>query len=169
MSTVRRDLQPEDALFLASAFPGYNKINGSNMPVSGLYYDGITSETAHWRLAALAYGSGDITVTVYWYSDISVTGTVVFEAAVAAITPNTDTQDVETDSYATAVNNSDTHLGTTIQRLHSFDIVLTGASLDSIAAADLATFKLARLPANASDGMIGDAVVTMVTLAYSDT
>jgi hypothetical protein len=166
MATVRTFLAPEGALPLASAFPQYTKINGTNMPVSGLAYDTTTAETMHWQFPILSYGSGNITATVYWYADTATSGGVVFESAIRAVTANTDTQDIETDAYATATNATQTHLGTTGQRLHSFDIVVS--NLDAVANLDLVTFRLGRLPANASDTMTGDAIVVAVVLSYSD-
>lgn len=167
MATVKHILMPDEAQFQTTAFPQYLKAPGTSMPVTGLGYDATTSETAHWRLVALDYGSGNLTLSVYWYADTATSGAVVFEAAIAAITANTDTQDVETDAYATATNATDTHLGTTGQRLHEFDIIIS--NLDGLAADDMVTLKLTRLPANASDTMTGDAIVTGCVLAYSDT
>jgi hypothetical protein len=167
MATVRREFAPEEALFLASAFPQYTKINGTNMPVSGLAYDATTSELAHWQFVIMSYGSGNITATIYWYADTASTNAVVWECALRAITANTDTQDVETDAYATATNATDTHLGTTGQRLHSQDVVIS--NLDSVANLDFCTVRVARLPANAGDTMAGDAILTALVLSYSDT
>lgn len=167
VATVRQWLAPEGAQFLATAFPQFTKINGTAFPVSALAYDATTAETAHWRFAALNYGSGNLTLTVYWYADTASSNGVVFEAAIAAITANTDTQDTETKAYATATNATDTHLGTTGQRLHNFDIVIS--NLDSIAANDWVSLKLGRLPANASDTMTGDCLIVGCMLAYSDT
>lgn len=167
MATVRRWLAPEEAHFLASAFPQFTKVNGTAFPVSGLAFDATTSEAAHWRSPAFSYGSGNLTLSVYWYADTASSGGVVWEACIAAITPNTDTQDIETKAYATATNAADTHLGTTGQRLHSVDITIS--NLDNLAADDYVSLKLARLPANASDTMTGDAIVVGCLLAYSDT
>lgn len=166
MGTVRMVLPPEEALFLASTFPQYLKINGTNMPVSGLAYDGTTSELAYWQFPILSYGSGNITATVYWYADTATSGGVVWECAIRALTADTDTQDIETDAFATATNATDTHLGTTGQRLHIQDVVIS--NLDSVANLDLVTLRLARLPANAADTMTGDAICVAVVLAYSD-
>lgn len=167
MATVRMVLSPEDALFLASAFPQYTKINGTNMPVSGLAFDATNSEACHWQFPILSYGSGNITATIYWYADTASANGVVFECQLRAVTANTDSQDIETDAYATATNASDTHLGTTGQRLHNFDVVVS--NLDSVANLDLCTLRLARLPANASDTLTGDTIVVAVVLSYSDT
>jgi hypothetical protein len=103
---------------------------------------------------------------VFWYADTATSGDVIFEAQIAAITPNTDTQDIETKALATATNATDTHLGTTGQRLHSVDI--TVSNLDSLAAGDYVTLRLARDANNASDTMTGDALVVKVVVTYSD-
>lgn len=167
MATVRMVLAPEDALFLATAFPQYSKINGTNMPVSGLAFDGTTSELCHWQFPILSYGSGNLTLTVLWYADTATSGGVVWEGTIRALTPDADTQDIETDAYATATNVADTHLGTTGQRLHTCAITIS--NLDSVANLDLVTVRLARLPANASDTMTGDAIMVAGILSYSDT
>lgn len=166
MSTIRREFAPEGALMLASAFPQYAKPNGTNMPVSGLAFDGTNSELCHWQFVILSYGSGNLTATVYWYADTATSGGVVWECALRALTPDSDTQDIETDAYATATNVADTHLGTTGQRLHQAQVTIS--NLDSVAALDLCTLRLARLPANASDTMTGDAIVSSLVLSYSD-
>lgn len=166
MATVYRELAPEEAQFLATAFPQFVKNNGTAFPVTSLAYDATTSEAAYWKLAAFNYGSGNITCDVLWYADTASTGAVVWQAAVAAITPNTDSQDVETKALATAQQATDTHLGTVGQRLHSVTVTVT--NLDSVAAGDVVWLKLARLPADAGDTMTGDALVLAVWLSYSD-
>lgn len=166
MATVRQVLLPDAAQFAASAFPGLNRVYGTNFPVLSLAYDATTSELAYWRISPLNYGSGNLTATVEWYADTASSGGVVWEAAIAAITPNADTQDVETKAFATATNVADTHLGTTGQRLHSADVAIS--NLDSLAAGDALWLRIARLPANASDTMTGDALLIAVILSYSD-
>lgn len=167
MATVYRELAPEEAQFLATAFPQFVKNNGTAFPVSGLAYDTTTAETAHWRFVMLNYGSGNLTLTVYWYADTASSGAVVFSAAIAAITPDTDTQDVETKAYATATQTTDTHLGTTGQRVHQFAITIS--NLDSVTTSDWVAMKVGRLPADAGDTMTGDAVIIGLVLSYSDT
>jgi hypothetical protein len=166
VATVRMAIAPEDALFLGAAFPQYTKINGTNMPVSGLAFDATTSELAHWQFPILSYGSGNLTLTIYWYADTASSGGVVWEATIRAVTPDADTQDVETDAYATATNVADTHLGTVGQRLHTCAVTIS--NLDALANLDLVTLRVARLPANASDTMTGDAILAAGILSYSD-
>lgn len=169
MATVSLFLQPEEAQFLASNFPAYVKANGTNFPVSGLAYDASTDEAAFWRFVSSNYGSGNITLTIFWYADTASSANVVWEAQLSAITPNTDSQDVETDGLATLNFVQDTHLGTTGQRVHSCDITIS--NLDSIAAGDLCHLRIARDAngTNATDDMTGDAILVGAVLSYSDT
>ncbi|MGH7178542.1 MAG: hypothetical protein ACREJC_14290, partial [Tepidisphaeraceae bacterium] len=101
------------------------------------------------------------------YADTASTGDVIFCAQLGAITTNTDTQDIETKALATAQTVTDTHLGTTGQRLHTVD--LTISNLDSIAAGDWCVLRLYRDADAAGDTMAGDASVTLISLSYSDT
>jgi hypothetical protein len=169
MATVSQTLLPEEAQFLAASFPAYVKTNGSNFPVSGLAYDATADEAAFWKFIADNYGSGNLTIRIFWYADTATSGSVIWEAQIAAITPNTDSQDVETDGLATLNFVSDAHIGTTGQRVHSCDITLS--NLDSIAAGDLVHIRIAR-DANGTSGtddMTGDAVLIAAQVLYSDT
>lgn len=167
MATVKHTFLPEEAQFLASAFPAYIKINGTNFPVSGLAFDAAADEAAFWKFIAQNYGSGNITVNIYWYADTATSGDVIFDAQIAAITGNTDTQDIETKAFAAVNSVTDTHLGTTGQRLHVATITIS--NLDSIAADDLVFLRINRDANNAADTMTGDAIVVAVELTYSDT
>jgi hypothetical protein len=93
--------------------------------------------------------------------------TVVWSCAIAAITPDTDTQDVETDTLATEQTVTDTHLGTTGQRVHTCSI--TVSNLDSIAANDLVFLRISRNATSGSDTLAGDAILLSAILEYSDT
>lgn len=167
MATVYQFLQPGEAQFLAANFPALTKTNGTNFPVLGLAYDATTDEAAFWRFVATNYGSGNITLTIYWYADTASSGNVVWEAQLSAITANTDSQDVETDALATLNFVQDAHLGTTGQRVHSAAITLS--NLDSLAASDLCHLRVAR-DANgtsATDDMTGDAILLGVLVSYT--
>lgn len=166
-STIKHTLLPEEAQFLATLFPAYSKVNGTNFPVSGLAFDAAADEFAYWKLIAQNYGSGNLTVNIEWYADTASSGDVIFDAAIAAITPNTDSQDVETKAFATVNSVTDTHLGTTGQRLHLCTITIS--NLDSLAADDVVWFRLSRDANNGSDTMTGDAIVVAVEITYSDT
>lgn len=167
MAIVYQQLLPEEAQYLASAFPQYQKTNGSNFPVSTLFYDAASEEKAYWKLVAQNYGSGNLTLTVYWYADTATSGDVIWGCKISAITPNSDTQDIETDGLATQQTATDTHLGTTGQRLHSIDITIS--NLDSLANGDVVHLEISRLGNNGSDTMTGDAGLVLAQLSYSDT
>jgi hypothetical protein len=167
MATVNQTLLAEEAQFLSSAFPQTLKTNGTNFPVYGLAFDAATDETAYWKFLADNYGSGNLTVDIFWYADTATSGDVIFDVGVAAITPNTDSQDIETKAFATVNSVTDTHLGTTGQRLHTATV--TVSNLDSLAAGDYVMLKLNRDANNASDTMTGDAIVVAMRVSYSDT
>lgn len=168
MATVYLDLAMESAQFLSTNFPQMVK-NGTNFPVLGLSYDAATDEAAFWRFVATSYGSGNLTLDLYWYADTATSANVVWEAQLAAITADTDSGDVETKALATLNFVQDTHLGTTGQRLHKCSITIS--NLDSIAAGDECWLRIAR-DANgtsATDDMTGDAILVGAVLSYSDT
>lgn len=167
MATVSIVLNPGDAALPTSNPAAPIQPQGTNFPVPGLAFDATTQETAFFYFPAISYGSGNLSVEVEWYADTASTNGVTFGASLACITPNTDSQDIETDAFATENTASDTHLGTTGQRLHSFTI--TVSNLDSIAAGDYVVLRLRRVPADASDTMTGDCIVTRVIVSYSDT
>lgn len=166
MGTVRVALDPGAARFGGSSFPGLSLVQGTNFPVFSLAFDASSTERAYWKVPLLNYGSGNITCTVEWYADTASSGGVTWETALAAITPNTDTTDVETKAFATANTATDTHLGTTGQRVHTVDVTIS--NLDGVAAGDVVWLRVSRLPADAGDTMTGDAMLLGLTLAYSD-
>ena len=168
MATVSIALSPGDAALPTSNPAAPVQPQGTNFPVPGLAFDGTTQETAYFYFPAISYGSGNVSVEVEWYADSGTTDAITFGASLAAITPNTDTTDIETKAFATENTASDSHLGTTAQRLHSFTI--TVSNLDSLAAGDWVCLRLRRVPADGGDTMTGiDAIVTRVIVSYSDT
>lgn len=171
MGDVEQYLTPEEAHFVtaSSGVPQFAINQGTNFPVSGLAFDTTTAETAYWKFGPVAYGSGSITCDILWYADTSTTSThgVAWQVALAAITPGTDTTNVETKAFATAQSAS-TDLGSTdAQKLMKTTVTIT--NLDSIAAGDEAWLKVTRLVSDSGDDLTGDAILTSVRLAYSDT
>jgi hypothetical protein len=166
MANVNLQLDPGAAQFLSTAFPALQKL-GTNIPVISLAYDAASDEAAFWEFRAVNYASGNVTVSVDWYADTATSGDVVWEVQLAAITPNSDTQDVETKALATANSATDTHLGTTGQRLHRIDV--TVSNLDSLAADDAVWVRIARDANNAADTMTGDALLVGAMVSYLST
>lgn len=169
MATVRQYLSPEEAAFAATAFPAYKVNAGTNFPVTGLAFDGAgsTIERAYWKFEPMSYGSGNITCDIIFYNDLSTAGACVWEVCLAAISPDTDTQDVETKSFATAQTVTKSHPGTTAQRLQRATISIS--NLDSIAAGDEVWLRVSRLQTDAGDTSTADMILTSVRLSYSDT
>lgn len=167
MGTTRQPLDVGAALFPSSNPAAPVLVQGTNFPVPGLAFDASTQESALWTLRAANYGSGNLTLNFLWYADTASSGDVKFDAAIAAITPDTDTQDIETKAFATATTVTDSHLGTTGQRVHQASITIS--NLDSLANGDLVALRLRRVAADAADTMTGDAIVTDLELSYSDT
>lgn len=167
MATVSLALAPEEAAFQTSSFPAFVRNNGTSLPVTGLAFDASATEYGYWKLAPFGYGSGNITADLNWYADTATSGVVRWEAALAAITADVDTTDVETKAFATVQTVDDTHLGTTGQRLHKATITIS--NLDSVAAGDECWLRVGRIGGNAADTMAGDAILTSIRLSYSDT
>lgn len=166
MATVYQTLDPGAAQFLSTSFSALVK-NGSNFPVVGLAFDAASDEAAFWLFRAINYGSGNVTVAIDWYADTATSGDVIWGVQLAAITTDTDTQDVETKALATANTVTDTHLGTTGQRLHRASV--TVSNLDSLAANDDVWIRIYRDADAAGDTMTGDAILVLATVSYSDT
>lgn len=169
MATVKTELDVWGDVPPTSNHPTKDVITGSNFPVRCLDFDAATDETTYYVFNALSYGSGNITVRVQWYADTGSSGNVVWGAALAAITPNTDTTDIETKAFGTVATVQDTHLGTTNQRLHEAEITIS--SLDSVASGDWCVLKLYRDADGtaATDDMSGDACLVGLVLEWSDT
>ena len=167
MGTVRHVFERGDASYPTSNPATPVRAQGTNFPVGGIAFDATTQETCFFKFPAIAYGSGNVTVTLEWEADTASSGGITYGASLAAITPNVDTQDIETKAFATENTASDTHLGTTGQRQHSFAV--TVSNLDSLAADDEVYLRIRRVPADGGDTMTGDAIITRVIVTYSDT
>jgi hypothetical protein len=162
MALVYIPLRPGDALPLAANFAAYLKTNGTNIPIAGLAFDATTSEASFWSFRAVNYASGNLTLSIDWYADTATSGTVTWAAQIAAITPDTDSQDIETDALATVQSVTDTHLGTTGQRVHRCSVTIS--NLDSLAQDDLVFLKIAR---DIADTMTGDSIMVMAVISYT--
>lgn len=167
MATVRREFGPGDAVYPTSNPAAPIMMQGTNFPVPGIAFDATTQETCFFMFAAESYGSGNLTLRLQWYADTATAEDVVWGVSLAAITPNSDTQDIETKAFATEVTQQDTHLGTTGQRLH--EVTLTLNQLDSIANGDWCCLRVRRVPGDANDDLAGDAILVKIVLEYSDT
>lgn len=167
MATVYRELRPERATMKSSGFPTTSKASGTNLAAFSLAFDPTTINEAFWCFPMIRYGSGNLTLEIYWYATSATTGTVRWGAAISAITADTDTQDILTDAFATELTVDDAHLGTTARRLHKATITIS--NLDSVANGDVVVLRLRRVANHANDTMTGYANLRMMVLSYSDT
>lgn len=167
MATTNIELNVKAADLRTTLFPQWVRRNGTNIPVAGWAFDAGLDEGIYFRFVARKYGSGNVTVDVDWYADTASANSIVLGAALAVITPDTDSQDVETDALAAEATVTDTHLGTVGKRLHRATITIT--ALDSLAANDHVVLRVRRIGSSGSDNMAGDAIVTYVGVSYSDT
>lgn len=167
MATVTQTFSPRDAIPASSNGAAHDVLAGTNYPVPALAFDAGTDETVFFYSHAINYGSGNLTINIDWYADTASSGDVIWGAQLAAITQDTDSQDIETKAFAAAQTVTDTHLGTTGQRLHR--AVLTLSNLDSLAANDWFALKIYRDADAGGDTMTGDALLVGVVVTYSDT
>jgi hypothetical protein len=158
------EFSARDGELRTTAFPGLVQANGTSIPVMAYAFDSASEEALFFRFRASDYTSGNVQVDLDWYADTATSGAVVWGAQLAAITPDTDTQDVETDALPTVTQVTDTHLGTVGQRLHRASITLTGAALDTLATGDHCVLRVARVSADAADTMTGDAILVSVSI-----
>lgn len=166
MATVAIYLTPENASVRSNqGFAQYVRFNGSDFAPSGLAFDGAgsTNEHAYWKFSPFRYISGNVVVGIRWYAESGTSGTVDWAAGVAAITPDTDTQDVETKTFPSVIGETDTHLGTTARRLHQCDITLS--NVDNMAAGDEVWLRILRAPS--TDTLTADAILTSVVISYT--
>lgn len=165
MATIVHQFNPRDGEARTNA-AAFVLVQGTNAPVPGLAFDADTDEDIFFRFTATGY-VGSPVLRIHWYADSASSGDVVWGCQIACITPNTDSQDIETDALATAQTVTDTHLGTTGQRLH--ETTITISNTDSLAAGDDVLVRLYRDANAGGDTMTGDAVVTRSAFEYSDT
>lgn len=167
MATVYLTFHPDSARFKATGFAAPVVAQGTNFPIAGLAFDAAADEEAYFSFRAINYASGNLTLDLEWYADTGTSGDVIWGCQIAAITPNTDTQDIETDALATVQTVTDTHLGTTGQRLHRATITIS--NLDSLAADDWVVLRIYRDADAAGDTMAGDAILALAALSYLST
>lgn len=163
MATIKHQFNARAMVPNSSNGARYKVVAGSNFSVMSIAF--AQNEIAVFPFKSVGYGSGNVTVNIFWYADTASSGDINMGASLACVTPNTDSDDVETKAFATENTATDTHLGTTGQRLHQMSI--TVSNLDSIAADDMCWLKLRRLSTSDTLGST-DILVTHVEATYSD-
>lgn len=165
--TTTLQFSPDAAIYLSSgAWPQLVHRDGTNFPVAFLGYDAAATERGYWYFIASGYTSGNLTATVFWNSESATSGDVMWEVAIAAVTPG-DAGSIEAESFGTAVNGTSTCLATTAKRLTSQTYTLTSGGLDSLAGGDYVCLRVSRLGGDGGDTMTGDANLELVTLSWT--
>lgn len=167
MATTIQWLDPLSArVFTTVNPPEMIQANGTNFPVNGYAFDGGASvEAMFFEVAVAAYGSGNLTVLVDFYTSATTLATV-WQGAISVTTPG-DAQSMLLDAFATASAASAVTSNSTANGPLRATITIT--NLDSIANNDRMTLKVFRDPGNAGDTNTSDAIAFGVWLTYSDT
>ena len=165
MATVKIPLDVTQAVPASTNGPQFAvAANGTRY----LAFDAATEETCIFPyIIAQSYGSGNLTLNIDWTAASATSGDVIWGAAIAAQTQNTDSEAADSYTLATAQTVTDTHLGTTATRVHR--TTLTISNLDSLAADDRLVLSFYRDADAGGDTMTGDAWLLALELTYSDT
>lgn len=162
-SVLMQYFPPEAALYPTSNYAQFKSINGSNFPINMLAFDASTDETVFFRGVANNFNLTGVEVRLRWYADTGTTGNCIWGVSLAAISPNLDSQDIETKALTPEQTITSVHLGTTGQRVQ--ESVLQMANIDSMADLDALILKITRKAS--SDTMTGDAFLLDVLVRSS--
>lgn len=167
VATTTLQLHPVEAGLPTLNPPALSDKHGANFTVKALSFDDTTDERCFWQLRALNFASVPMTVDIYWYTSSATGGSVVWEVAIAALTANDDSQDLETKTLAAADFIQQGHGGDTAKRVHRARVNVT--NLNSLARDDMLFLQLKRDAdgTNATDNLVGDAHVLLVVLQYA--
>lgn len=163
MASTPYILTPESAQLPSTNFPQLTTINSTER-IFVLAFDATTSETCQWRTVAPQGITGTWNAVITYCMASAVTGGVAFDVSVQAVSSG-DALDIDTStSFDTVNGGSDATVPGTAGYPKQFTITLT--NMDSIAAGDWVTFRLARDIADAADTATGDCYVLSVELRY---
>ena len=162
-SVLMQYFPPEAALYPTSNYAQFKSINGTNFPINMLAFDASTDETVFFRGVANNFNLTGVEVRLRWYADTGTTGNCIWGVSLAAISPNLDSQDIETKALTPEQTITSVHLGTTGQRVQ--ESVLQMANIDSMADLDALILKITRKAS--SDTMTGDAFLLDVLVRSS--
>jgi hypothetical protein len=139
----------------ATPTPMYSVYAFTDAAIFSIYYD----------LIVRSYGSGNLTLTLDWYTPAT-TNNCVWQAQIGAYTANTDTGAVSAKTFATA------NTATCAARANANSLArhtITISNLDSLATDDHILLRVFRDPANGSDNLGNTAFLMGLELSYSDT
>lgn len=140
----------------------------STLGLPYLAFDGGSTDevcTFHLRMPE-NYASAPV-LNVQWFGTSGTTsGNVVWGCDILAVTGNTDSGAIDSETFGTANTQQDAHLGTTGDRLH--DVAITLSNTDSLAADDYVILKFYRDASDTvNDTYAADANVAALSLEYT--
>lgn len=166
MAALSQTFDPKAANLFNTGMPTLVLQNGTNIPESGYAFDAATAQQIFIVLGADFYLSGNLTVSLDWYSDAgNVVGDVLWGVQIAALSSG-DAQSVLTDALATAQTNASTVNGTA-RGLRTGTVTVT--NLDSLAVDDRIQMRIYRDAAAGGDTMAGNAILTKIKVSYAST
>lgn len=145
----------------------------STLGLPYLAFDAATDEicTFHFRMPVNYDNTAAMTLNVQWFGTSGTTsGDVIWGCQILAVTGNTDGGAIDSETFGTANTVTDSHLGTTGDRLHDVALTISTANDDGLAADDYVILKFYRDADNASDTYNGaNANVVALSLEYTTT
>jgi len=128
-----------------------------------LEFDDTTSESMTWEaVLPRNYAGGGVTVTIFWLGKTATTGDVVWRAYFERHQAETD--DLDSDSYASAQTTTTTTAGTSGQIKLTAITFTDGAQMDSVGAGEHFRFKVDRNAGAGGDTMTGDAQIVGIEI-----
>jgi len=127
-----------------------------------LCFDDSTVEQVVFQgIAHTDLGAGNLTLSIYWAAATATSGDVVWNAAFEELDP--DVLDIDSDSFATAKEVTDTAPGTT-GYVTKATITFTIVQADNLSAGSPFRLLIKRDATNGSDTLVGDACILRVAL-----
>lgn len=171
MAEVVQVMRPESAAFHPSVAAAQlvTMAGSGNVPVLALFFDPTTPEAAFFafRAVALQVGGGDVSVDLTWASVGTPTGNVVWGAALLAVTPELDANDLITgETFASEQTVLDVNLSSPPLRLHRCTVSIPQAATDSLQPNDFVVLRVRRVADNGADTLGTDAALVEVAVRY---
>lgn len=166
MATASIFLPATSAILGVATSAIFTTTTGTTPVVPVLEFDASTDQQAYFLTQLPAYSSA-LTVNLFWSGESSTTTShsVDWEVSIAAITPGTDTDELDNLSYGTAVTNTSDVLGTNgnaVQKSTHSSVTVTG-----LAAGDLVVVKINRDADDAADDLAEPAWIYGIELTYT--
>jgi hypothetical protein len=141
---------------------GYATVDIRNTHMVLDFDDAAIENAVFSGMLARNYGGGGITATLVWAATTATAGDVKWNAAFDRHQSGTD--DLDSDSFATAQTATATAPGTSGACLYTPVVFTDGAQIDALAAGESFRLKITRNATDAGDTLVGDAELLAVEL-----